>query len=205
MKRAFEIVCVAAIVASLGSAAVASVITFDDLDAGGGAAFAPADTYRDVGVVFSRDFQFYDVVAVDPTFAQVFYANGGAPPNSLVLTPGFPGGFLTIDATFVMPGTNVPTTMDHVSAFFGDSNAGTSIGVLEAYDATDQLLGTDTAVTDASFSALLEVSAPGIAYVRFTQDADGGVVDSFAFTPEPATLSLLALGGLSLLRRRRKQ
>jgi hypothetical protein len=38
----------------------------------------------------------------------------------------------------------------------------------------------------------------------YTADsADAGIVDN-VFTPEPATMSLLALGGLTMLRRRRK-
>lgn len=88
----------------------------------------------------------------------------------------------------------------------GDRNA-----QLLAYDASDTLVDIDTVdfVPAGSF-ATLTVSAPNIAYIAAfwdeTNRIENGALDNLRYEniPEPATLSLMVLGGLGFLARRRK-
>jgi len=58
----------------------------------------------------------------------------------------------------------------------------------------------------------VETDTPGIGGINFWANSDGAgtglsgsfFIDDFSITPEPAAMSLLALGGLAVLRRRRK-
>jgi hypothetical protein len=57
---------------------------------------------------------------------------------------------------------------------------------------------------DWNVDALQFSSYGGTDYPGYPGSGEHFVMDNFTFTPEPATLSLLALGGLAVLRRRRK-
>jgi hypothetical protein len=101
---------------------------------------------------------------------------------------------LYIDMTFVLPGTTTRSTTDHVGAWFGDANIGTSIGRLEAFDLSDTLVASVTATTPSTGWRLLEVTAPAIARVRFSVDSDGGAIENVTFnTPTNAAVPLLTI------------
>lgn len=69
-----------------------------------------------------------------------------------------------------------------------------------AYDAFEVVL--DAACNS---NTIHHLDGPGIAKVVYVEGSpnEGFVVDNFAFVPEPATICLLGLGSLILLRRRR--
>ena len=95
----------------------------------------------------------------------------------------------------------------------GGTSAGGADAFLSKYDASGSLLWSQqigTANTDISYS--VAVDADGGVYISGFTDGDLGGTNAGGFdaflvkyeVPEPATLSLLALGGMTLLTRRKK-
>jgi hypothetical protein len=171
-----------------------ATITLDDVNASTNTVvFAPADHYRSLGAVFTRDFPVYELGRIEPTFRPSWLAAGGTQSNAMPLTTTFDPR-LSIDMTFVLPGTLTRATTDYVRALFGDGNLGTSIGTLEAFDLSGTLVASATATTPTTFWLPLEVSAPRIARVRFTVDVDGGAIDNITFnTPTNAAVPVMAI------------
>jgi len=108
--------------------------------------------------------------------------------------------------------TSVPAITDFVS-IRGDNHTTSGLPVwLYAFDLHDNLIGSDIAhdIGGVGVTLTLQVSTPGIHYVQFFgTNGEGGSVafDDLRFNtpvPEPATVALLGLGALSLLRKRRK-
>ncbi|MEZ6059263.1 MAG: hypothetical protein R3C19_02765 [Planctomycetaceae bacterium] len=98
-----------------------------------------------------------------------------------------------------------PRDITSFSALAFDSNGGTTIGTIQAFDANDFLLGTSTGPTPGGGGGmLLELAAPNIAYVVMSMDADGGSFDTVTFTPvpEPNAAALAGLAVVFLLGRR---
>jgi hypothetical protein len=197
--KTFLLLGVIAVAVTIANKAVlGETIGFDDFDAGGGTAFAAADRYVSQGIVFSRTIPVEDVQAVEPAFFPTFLAQGGTPPNAMALTPVSPVGFLSIDASFVAPGTVTLGTTDLVSVRVFDTDVGTTLGTLEAFNSSGVLIASDTATTPPSQAGTLEVAVPGIASVQFSSDSDGADFDNVFFdtpvaaaVPEPGTMSLL--------------
>jgi hypothetical protein len=189
------------------SASIDPYVNFDDISVGGsGIAFLARDRYVSEGVLFNRDIPVCSVAAVEPSFLPVFISGGGTPPNSMPLTPAIPGAGLEIEVSFVLPGTTIPGTTDYVRLDGFDSDIGTVIGTLQAYDRNSLLLDQITLPTLASRHGLFEISHVDIASIHISTDADGAHFDNLAFhtpVPEPASLSLFALAAAGLLARRR--
>jgi hypothetical protein len=93
----------------------------------------------------------------------------------------------------------------HVEATFLDSEGGSNVGSLSAYDVKGTLLGSVTATTPGSgvnyLGVLLQLDYPDIRRVDFLAPDDGAVVDNLTFTPssattipEPGSLTLVVLG-----------
>ncbi len=145
MRRSIILVLVfVAVIFGWNSSAKADstlTISFDELPVGG-LRFVPADSYMSLGVVFSRDIPIYSVAAVEPDWwVQKFQAGGGTLPNVMGLSPNVDTGGRTIDMVFVVPGTNIPTTTDFISALFADTEVGSTIGLFEAFDINGNLIG----------------------------------------------------------------
>lgn len=208
-----QLVFVAVVVLLLDQNLRAGTIGFDDFNAGAGTGFAVADRYSAQGIVFSRNIPIENVSVVEPAFYSTFVAAGGTPTNAVALTLASPVGFLSIDSTFVVPGTSTAAVTDLVRIQVFDTEVGSTLGTLLAYNAGNQLIAAATAITPASENGILQVSAPGIARVEFSSDADGADFDNLFFdppvagaVPEPVTPALLGVGivcTLTLLRFRR--
>jgi hypothetical protein len=187
------VIAVAVTVAN--KAALGETIGFDDFDTGGGTAFAAANRYVSQGIVFSRTIPVEDVQAVEPAFFPTFLAQGGTPPNAMALTPVSPVGFLSINASFVVPGTATPGITDLVSVRVFDTEVGTTLGTLEAFNSSGVLIATDTATTPPSEAGTLEVAVPDIASVQFSSDSDGADFDNVSFdTPVAAAVPAPLIG-----------
>lgn len=160
----------------------AHTIGFDDLRPGADVLSVDPSRYRGEGIVFDRWIPVYDVYALPSQFADPLRAGGGSPSTVLVLSDALNTG-TSIGASFALPGTTTPALTDFVQVVFGDTNVGTTRGTIEAFDKAGNLIDSATTITPDSQAAVLEVSAPGIARVRISTDADGCVVDSIAFDP----------------------
>jgi hypothetical protein len=178
--------------------AVSGLIAFDDFSPPSGFGFASADRYRNSGVVFDRAIPIENVSAVEPGFFPAFLAQGGTTPNALALTVAFAGAGLSIDVLFVEPGTSMPTTTDFFQARFFDTEVGSLLGKLEAFDSNGILIASASVSTPSSMSALLQINTPGTARVRLSTDGDGTDIDNFVFNvasvPEPTTIVLFVIG-----------
>jgi len=129
------------------------------------------------------------------------------------------GGLLTYNQNFPITvsffddgNISVPAITDFVS-IRGDNHTTSGLPVyLNAFDSTGILIGSATAVDTGpvGVALTLQVSTPGIHSVQFFgTNGEGGSVafDDLRFNtpvPEPATLSLLGLGSLVWLRKRRE-
>jgi len=172
------------------SVAHATVITFDSLDTSSGPV-AVTNQYAGLGVTFSGLFATASVAPYFSSPSNVGNINDES-PFSLLVTATFAG-----DVT-------------DVSAVFFDSNVGTNLVTMTAYDAADALLGTTTVLTPLAETETVSLSFPGIRKVTLETDADGSLFDDFTFLPslaisEPTALALFAFGlaGLGFLTRRR--
>ncbi len=168
-----------------------TVLNFDDLPVGS----MVDSNYRSKGALFS-------IGCVVHAYGEPgFGPNVGSPPHCLAVFEQ------PIRIDFVVPGTEIPGTTDNVSVWMSDTEVGSLLGILDAYDADGLLLDHTEITTPGTREDVLNVEGEGIAYVLIRADIDGSVVDNIDIgipVPEPATLSLLAVGALTLIRRRRK-
>jgi len=150
------------------------------------------------------------VVLTAPAGKVEIYSNGrdGSSNHSL---PNSIGSL--IEGTWIPdnPLTGVfSSPQNFVKLWGGDGGVDTDSWTLKAFDAVSggNLLG---AVSSGEWSGTpyrdLSISAPGIRRFEawFTGPSAYGICyDDLEFVPEPTTMSLLALGGLALIRRNRR-
>ncbi len=204
-----------ALALGIGSIAMANgsggQIDFDELVFDGVLTSLSPDHYLGQGVFFGETPYIVDLTIGQPGQLGEFVIGGGTLDNALVLSSGIDQFFM--DIYFVVPGTLAPATTDWFSVVAFDTDLGTQLGAIEAYDIDGTLIGFDDAVTDLSFMATLSLAIEGIHRIRLITDADGAFFDSLAFgklvsaspgdIPAPASIVALALGGLLSRRRRR--
>ena len=180
---------------ALGAASARASTVVIDFNAG----FADTASYSDMGVTFTP--------IGGGTLTTNNYGNSPNGTKALLATNG--NVFPSINA-LIAGGTNF------VSVDLGDFNADADAIFLRAYDAGNNLLGSDTFNIAAAFTGLvtLSVSVAGIDHVEF-----GGVgvagstvyADNFTYTsggvPEPGAwaLMLLGFGGLGAMLRSRRE
>ena len=115
--------------------------------------------------------------------------NFGINPLSIRFTFNGPGGAFSTTNAFSLPAGGAGAPWMHAALQITAADL-TAVG------------GTDAAATLANVSELRLLHNDVPSFVGGTIDAQIGV-DNIQAVPEPATLSLLALGGMALLRRRR--
>ena len=91
-------------------------------------------------------------------------------------------------------------SIDYVEAWYASS---LHAFYMEAYDADDNLLDSASGPANKGSNSLISVSGANIAYVKLHDSGNYFIVDDFAYAPEPATIALLGLGSLVLIRRKR--
>lgn len=131
--------------------------------------------------------------AVDNDEFNIFYS--GATATSIVTVDL---GTVGLNDKFDL-GTLVVCAIDNHGATFtllGSSNGGSSYS---------PLLGGQTVAYGSTDIAILNINAAGLDHIQFATGIASGIDEIFAFqpAPEPTSLSLLALGALALLRRRK--
>jgi hypothetical protein len=159
--------------------AVAGTVNFDDYTFSSSLAYAAPDRYLSLGIAFNRAIPVANVSKVEPQNYQYFLDAGGSAPNALYLSSSTG---LSIEVTFVVPGSMSPATTNYVRILAFDAEIGSILGYLFAYDVNGNLIDQDAHTTPAARSATLEVSTPGIARVIFQTDSDGAQLDNLFFT-----------------------
>ena len=195
------LLAVAAVALPVG--VTATTINFDDFTVTGGTSFASSTRYQGIGAIFSRDIPIEHVAIAEPGNLADFVTLGGTTPNALALNTALGS---QIDLMFVLPGTFTPATTDSVQVLFFDTEIGSTLGTIQAFDINNNLIATRTMTTPASKGAVLEVNTSGITRVRFSVDADGADLDNLVFAPVPEPSSALmlvaGLGAFGLFARR---
>jgi PEP-CTERM motif len=181
-----------AVALSAASANAATVVI--DFNSG----FASAASYSELGVTFTA--------IGGGTLSSNDYGNGPNGTKGIVANDG--GDFQPINA-LIAGGANF------VSIDLGDFNSDADSLFLRAYDAANNLLGSDAFEIDAAFVGMvtLSVSIAGIDRVEFGGVGGQGSSlygDNFTYNtgavPEPATwaMMLLGFGGLGAMLRSRR-
>ncbi len=119
---------------------------------------------------------------------------------------GYQYGTITAEGT--VTGPNFPYSLVRVSTGKANTNAPIYLQISrsgDVYTLSSSLDGstfaTDWTGTYTGTGALTQL---GMSFFGSNATAQNGMVDSFTVTPEPATMSLLVIGGVALLRKGRK-
>ena len=125
-------------------------------------------------------------------------------------TPNGTIGLISNGPPFVELRADIIAGATSVSVDLGDYDMDSDRLFLEIFDASDVSLDFIDLVIPGSFTGMetLSLSNPNISYAIFgARDAVSGssvFADNFEYVPEPAAFSLLALGGLAVVRRKRR-
>lgn len=176
----------------------AILIDFDDLEASGGPT-AITDQYQSLGVVFE------DLFIVDESTNPFYTSGAGSSEVSLSNV-----GQINDENPFSLSVTAIFNgTTDFIQATFFDSEIGTQLIKMIAYDILGNIIDIVDVVTPAQQFSIVGISAAGIHKVVMETDSDGAGIDNFTFNstqeiPEPTPISLfiLCIAGLIFWRRK---
>ena len=190
------------------SAAHANVINFDNIDVSGGPV-AVTNQYAAQGVTFSSASAY---TVSDGVHAPLTASGLLLVSYPFISSPTAGAIFTTqVKATF-------STDVSNVSLIFADTEIGSVLGSMSAFDFNGNLLGTTGNITtpnNANFGGVavgeltLALNYSGIRSVVFNTDSDGAIVDNLSFTPavpEPEIYAMMVagLGMTGFFARRRK-
>jgi hypothetical protein len=211
MKKLIAICLVAVTLAITDAHGVTVTVDLDGVDASAGSVSgAVRDTYfAQYGITVRNITPETDVYIMDD---RNIYGGGAVVASSPhnVMVQGGLSGPISYELSFIQPLDSFGFT--RVKLLTGPSGVTHPAWTVEAFNSSDISLGSVGEGLIASYSDVPAVSfllnGPSISYVRFSADNyyfagfSNAVLDNFVI-PEPATLSLLGLGALSLLQRKR--
>ena len=190
-------VCAFLVIVSVGVAQAGAVINFDDLPS---YSKIPYDHYKAQGILLSTPgaavWEGYDPEA--NTLPNICFASWG----------DYVSADAPIIVDFVLPGTTTPGVTSIVSFYLMDSEFGTGgTWKAEIFGAGGNLLDSISGNTNDEIFIGFARPTHEIARLVFTPSEDREGIDTLAHcdvVPEPASLSILALGALGLIFRRRR-
>jgi hypothetical protein len=176
-----------AAVLSVAGTANALSITFDEFPVG----TVISNQYASEGVLFLPG----DVTQRLPQISW-----NEAMPNQPILRATGEPEYYDYQGDFWMQFTTPVTNVEFLSGYWNTPQT----GVINVYDPGMNLLASltnrGTGIELISISGLGNI---GEIYYNSISDEYGADIDNLVFTPEPATICLLGLGGLALLKKRR--
>ena len=91
----------------------------------------------------------------------------------------------------------------HIQGIYNGTGPGAGL-TLNVYDASNNIIGTDYVAVSGTLDPSSYSLYFGVDLGNSLTSWGGGIDEVRVYVPEPATLGLLVVGGLALLRRRRK-
>ena len=192
----------AILVALSAIAAQAVLVDFDDV-LGGGTQPILGDRYLAKGVLLSTD-------GAAGLFVSGPFAYTNTPPNYCIASSTGGSADSKIIVDFVVPNTTSPAATNIVFFYLSDGDTGVGSEWSAAiYDVNGALLDSITGTTNDEVMVGWSRPVKDIRRMVFTPSRDLEGIDSLSFcetelVPEPASLSVLAIGAAALWFRRRR-
>jgi hypothetical protein len=231
MKKTISILAIAGFVLALAPAAQAVIIAHTGFEepANGASSFTPGVSDTEIGFSVPSGGNFVVSTTAVITGSQSFRMKTAPLPKGYVL-PGVPVTFDTVvlsgfSGVVVYVDTNVINsgyeymdggpTSDGGEAYrvFLDLNDGSTTTTVTVFDSWEDIGDLDIVDEGPTLTYTYDipdgtVSATASVFWAGNSGSEGVDIDNLSFdgtaVPEPATMSLLAIGGLALLRRRRR-
>lgn len=202
---------------SLVSATQGAAVTFDGLGVGttyGSPTYSPGDPiFTEDGIVVSVEDFFYSSGASTFSGPAEVFAFGDMPPYGFPFAPNLGSGrFMgTPNISLGFDFSGLGFVVDHLTAEFANGGGNENISVNNQPIWFDQIMTAPAAIApgvilSASYDPLTLLGTIELTGVidAFRIGGQEFAVDNIAVTPEPASVMLLAMGGVLLLRRRRR-
>lgn len=127
------------------------------------------------------------IVVVDPASENPGYvrtlADGGLPVPERIVYVNAGGAPAAIRASFADSSSDLTATVSQVELGFNDTEIGTVLADVEAYDPSGRLVDEDRQSTPQSTYGEMVLADPSIAYLLITTDADGAWLSALKFSP----------------------